>query len=1536
VAVYSLGVGSSGMESRGGGSFDPRTYASTVSKAGLPTARSDLWTAAARGSEPRRPGDRRPRGPGRLAAVLALALLASVIGASTGVSADVSGPNPPLGIHLSYLGNPTQAAVTWHTASASTSRVEWGTTRGPPYANAATGNDFTSPGGTFLHSVTLAGLTPGTLYFYRAGDATMTSWSGQWTFRAALAEGSTGTFTFAAAGDFSNVSASAAVASGIAARAPNLFVGLGDYYYSPNDATVRGVYEKFETFARGSFLQLGMGNHEHGAPGEVIYTPRETHCAFVNLPGNERSYSFTYGNTFFLSIDWGRLPEDTTDGVDDSGASCGGVAGTAAIRAWADAQLAAADADPDVTWKVVSEHFLCYNPADSMHYWLCPGTGNPDQMEDIMVNRGVDLVLQAHDHIYARTHPVRFSSTLQTGTLYDTPGGPIYLVLGTGGFEPRMEPCRTDAWVAACRAPIQTSGFGHFTVSPTTISYQFVENSAGIVDTFTLHKTPTGTFALSVTPTSASLMTSQSFSASVMVRGVYPNVVALSTAGCPSGVTCTFSLGSGNPTFTSTLTIATGPSVAPGTYPMTVTASDGTVSRSVDFTLTVGTGQTVTFQRGDGGLYSETDDTFIFAGAPTTNYGTNETLQVDGGGCVDLSQVPQEVCRSLIKFPAFLGPNPGQVPPGATILNATLAVTLLSTGFDHDVYRVTEGWTETGATWNSFATPGFPANQGLVLSYDPGPIGRFTFPVTSIVQNWANGDVNEGILTASANEDGALYQSSESTNPPTLTVTFTAPGGPPPSFDFTLSVSPTSATVAPGDSATASVTATLTSGTPSSVSFSALGLPAGASASFAPSQCVPTCTTTMTVATSGTTPTGTHPITVTAVGGGVQRTTTFTLVVSTGGPPPSFDFDLSISPSSGTASPGDSLTASVTAALTSGTPDPVSFAAFGLPPGATASFSPFECVPTCTSTMTLTTSTGTPTGTFDIAIAASDGGIQRSTTFTLIVEDFGVPPPSFDFDLSVDPSSGTVVPGESTSAFVTATLTSGTPSSVFFEAFGLPLGATASFDPPDCVPSCDTEMTVTTSTITPTGTFDIAITASDGEVQRSTTFSLVVSDSGGAPPPFDFDMVVDRDSETVAPGDSATVWITVILTAGDPDFVFFSAFGLPPEAAEFFDPSECLPSCESALTIETSTETPTGAFDIEVIASGGGIERSAFFTLVVEGGIFTLSFQRGDGGLYSETDDAYIHSGDPFANFGDDMFLYVDADECLPVGSEVSVCRTLIMFPDFIGPDPGQVPMDATILSAFLEIDVTDPGGTQHLYQVTEAWDESTVTWMSFFPPGEPQTTGEFDAFEVPTTGTLTRDVTSFVDNWVSGFPNFGWFITSESSDGADFSSSECEIRPKLTVTFRPPSGADFAPPQGPDVDGALLDSAREGDGPNGPHGDVANLPGIGLGAIAMLAVLPPGGTRESSTGRAAIPARTRRESSRRAGETALVSSVGFIFEILDTLLLRGHRGGPAPPWPAVESSEERRASLLFGGSNPPIGDGVPGASTSSSTGVVR
>src|SRR5207253_4714624 len=54
----------------------------------------------------------------------------------------------------------------------------------------------------------------------------------------------------------------------------------------------------------------------------------------------------------------------------------------------------------------------------------------------------------------------------------------------------------------------------------------------------------------------------------------------------------------------------------------------------------------------------------------------------------------------------------------------------------------------------------------------------------------------------------------------------------------------------------------LVSGTAQSVSFSASGLPTGATAAFSPASCSPACSSTLTVTTSASTPTGSSTITV--------------------------------------------------------------------------------------------------------------------------------------------------------------------------------------------------------------------------------------------------------------------------------------------------------------------------------------------------------------------------------------------------------------------------------------------------------------------------------------------------------------------------------------------------------------------------------------------------------------------------------------------------------------------------------------------------
>jgi hypothetical protein len=110
-----------------------------------------------------------------------------------------------------------------------------------------------------------------------------------------------------------------------------------------------------------------------------------------------------------------------------------------------------------------------------------------------------------------------------------------------------------------------------------------------------------------------------------------------------------------------------------------------------------------------------------------------------------------------------------------------------------------------------------------------------------------------------------------------FTLTVNAP--PPPGFDFSLA-NGGNKSVVQGQSVSNTITATLASGTSQSVTFSASGMPSGATASFSAASCNPTCTSTLTLTTSTSTPTGTSTITVTGVAGSLSHTTTFTLTVN--------------------------------------------------------------------------------------------------------------------------------------------------------------------------------------------------------------------------------------------------------------------------------------------------------------------------------------------------------------------------------------------------------------------------------------------------------------------------------------------------------------------------------------------------------------------------------------------------------------------------------------------------------------------------------
>ncbi|NES29651.1 S8 family peptidase, partial [Micromonospora terminaliae] len=106
-------------------------------------------------------------------------------------------------------------------------------------------------------------------------------------------------------------------------------------------------------------------------------------------------------------------------------------------------------------------------------------------------------------------------------------------------------------------------------------------------------------------------------------------------------------------------------------------------------------------------------------------------------------------------------------------------------------------------------------------------------------------------------------------------------------------------------------------------------------------------------------------------------------------PPPTNDFSVSVSPTSGSTAPGGSVTATVATATTNGSAQSVSLSASGLPGGATASFNPPTVTSGGSSTLTITTSASTPAGTYPVTISGTAASGTKTATYSLTVTGAG-------------------------------------------------------------------------------------------------------------------------------------------------------------------------------------------------------------------------------------------------------------------------------------------------------------------------------------------------------------------------------------------------------------------------------------------------------------------------------------------------------------------------------------------------------------------
>ena len=724
-------------------------------------------------------------------------------------------------------------------------------------------------------------------------------------------------------------------------------------------------------------------------------------------------------------------------------------------------------------------------------------------------------------------------------------------------------------------------------------------------------------FTIEAEPDTQEVQASYSVDFDVILTSLYgfASSCTLTVSGLPSGATASFDPNPVIPTDTSVMSISTTRTTPPGTYDVTVTATEltkGQVEHSTQVVLIVTPPPdfTIEVEPDSQDVQASFSVDFDVILASLYGFASPCTLTVSGlppGAVASFDPNPATPTDTSVMSITTMRTT----PPGTYYLTVT-ATELTKAQIQHSTQVVLvvtppPDFTIEASPETLYVPQGGEDDYEVILTSLYGFASPCTLTVLGLPLG-ASGQFDPSTLVPT--DTSALTITVLETTP-TGTYTVTISGTelakgqiqhstqvtlivtPPP--DFTIEASPETLQVWYEGDASYEVILTSLYGFNSICTLSVSGVPAGVSGTFDPPTVVPTDTAQLNMSVSDTADTGSYTLTITAteISGGkaIQHSTDVVLLVT---PPP--DFTIEVEPDSQEVQASFSVDFDVILTSLYGFASPCTLTVSGLPLGASGSFLPNPATPTDTSVMTISTTREAPPGTYYLTVTATElskGQMEHSTQVALVV----TPPP--DFTIEVDPDSQEVQASFSVDFDAILTSLYGFASPCTLTVSGLPLGATASFDPNPVIPTYTSLMTISTIRATPPGTYYVTVTATEltkAQVQHSTQVVLVVT------PPPDFTIEVEPDSQEVQA--SFSVDFDVILTSlyGFASPCTLTVAGLPSGASASFLPNPATPTDTSVMTISTTREAPPGTYYLTVTATElikGQVEHSTQVALVV-------------------------------------------------------------------------------------------------------------------------------------------------------------------------------------------------------------------------------------------------------------------------------------------------------------------------------------------------
>lgn len=336
------------------------------------------------------------------------------------------------------------------------------------------------------HTATFENLKPGTLYAYRVGDG-KDRWS-EW-FQFQTAKNGPAPFSFIYVGDAQNGIHShwSRLIRSAYTKQPDasFIIHAGDLINNAHTDLEWGEWFEALGWIHGMIPAIAVpGNHEYRAYTQnrenqpshlsIQWRPQFEYAVEPSTPANleETCYVVDYQGTRFIAL-------NTLDGVEEQ-------------KAWLESKLTGHDAQ----WVILTFHFPIFNSANNRD-----NTPLREAWKPLLDKYDVDLVLQGHDHTYARGHT---SALTGHETDHADQVGTVYVNSVSGS---KMYQVKTDRWNAYAEAGAKvvrmaenTQLFQTLTVNQRTIEYTAWLPNGELYDGFVLEKDADGVKTLKDDP----------------------------------------------------------------------------------------------------------------------------------------------------------------------------------------------------------------------------------------------------------------------------------------------------------------------------------------------------------------------------------------------------------------------------------------------------------------------------------------------------------------------------------------------------------------------------------------------------------------------------------------------------------------------------------------------------------------------------------------------------------------------------------------------------------------------------------------------------------------------------------------------------------------------------------------------------------------------------------------------------------------------------------------------------------------------------